>query len=352
MGPTDWSMTVEELAALAGPAQAEGAAGARFGGIAGLADAGPNDLSFLANVKYRKLVPETRAGVVLVPQDFPGEPRPGQAWLRVANPNLALARLCAWLERRLFPLPPPGVHPTAVVDPAAKVDPSATVGPLCVVQAESSVGPGAILEAQVFVGHHSVIGAGCHLFPFVSVYAHCTLGARVRIHSGTVVGGDGFGFEFAGGKHEKIPQIGRVIIEDDVEIGTNTAVDRARFGETRIGQGSKLDNFIQVSHNVRIGRHCLIAGQSGVSGSSTLEDYVTMAGQSGVAGHLRVGRGALITGQSGVTSDVEPGAKVRGNPAFNLNDSLRVDAYTRRLPDLFQRVATLENALRAHTTRS
>jgi UDP-3-O-[3-hydroxymyristoyl] glucosamine N-acyltransferase len=332
----------EEVAAAVEPSQTRGATTELIRGIAALEDAETGDLSFLSNSKYRAAVASTRASIVLLPADYSGEPRAGQLFLIVENPSLALARLCIRLEQALWPRPPPGIHPTASVAPDAAVAASATVGPLCVVESGAVVGARTHLQAQVFVGRRAVVGDDGWLMPGSIVAAECVLGNRVRLQPGAVVGSDGFGFEFAGGRHERIPQVGTVIVDDDVEIGANSTLDRARFSHTRVGEGTKIDNLVQVAHNVVIGRHCLICAQAGIAGSTILGDYVVLAGQVGVVGHLKLGKGAKIGAQSGVARDVPAGAAFSGTPALPHVLEQRLFLLRQRMPELFKRVEALE----------
>ncbi len=338
-------LTAAEIATLTDAKSQRGATAAVVRGLAALAEAGPGDLTFLGNAKYKADVPATRASVVLLPADYSGEPQPGQLYLLVANPSVALARVCARLEQALWPRPAPGIHASAVVAPGARVAASATVGPLCVIEAGSVVGERAHLQAQVFVGREAVVGDDSWLMPGVIVAAECRVGRRVRLQPGVVIGSDGFGYEFAQGRHEKVPQVGHVEIGDDVEIGANTTLDRARFSRTSVGEGTKIDNLVQIAHNVRIGRHCLICAQVGISGSAILEDYVVMGGQAGSAGHLTIGKGAKAGGRAGIVGDVPPGAFVNGNPAVPYMLERRMTALSQRLPELFKRVGALEEQL-------
>jgi UDP-3-O-[3-hydroxymyristoyl] glucosamine N-acyltransferase len=287
-------------------------------------------------------VAATRASVVLLPADYAGEPGPGQLFLLVDNPSVALARVCSRFEQLLWPKPPPGVHPSAQVAPEARVDPSATVGPLCVVEAGAVVGPRAHLQAQVFIGRGARVGEDCWLMSGAVVAAECELGRRVQLQPGAVVGGDGFGYEFVGGKHEKLPQVGNVVIGDDVEIGANSTLDRARFSQTRVGEGTKIDNLVQVGHNVVIGKHCMICAQAGIAGSTTVEDFVVLGGQVGVIGHITIGQGAQIGAQTGIGADVKPGEKLWGTPSLPYMLEQRLFILYRKLPELFKRVDALE----------
>jgi UDP-3-O-[3-hydroxymyristoyl] glucosamine N-acyltransferase len=339
------SFTAAEIAAIVAPAQTRGATKESVRRIAALSGAEAGDLSFLGNAKYKGEVPSTRASVVLLPRDYEGAPQDGQLFLLVENPSVALARICARIEQSLWPVPAAGVHPTAAIASGAQVAASATIGPLCVIESGASVGERVHLQAQVFVGRAAKIGDDCWLMPGAVVAAECVLGRRVRLQPGVVIGGDGFGYEFVQGRHEKIPQVGNVVIGDDVEIGANTTIDRARFSSTVVGEGTKIDNLVQIAHNVVIGRHCLLCSQAGVSGSSTLQDYVVLGGQVGIGGHVEIGKGVKAGGQAGITTDIEPGVFVNGTPAIPFMLERRISVLKQRLPDLFKRVAAIEDQL-------
>lgn len=341
----DIALTLEEIIEWTGPREVRGAASTPVRGIASLQEAQEGDLSFLGNPKYKNDVAKTRASVVLLPLDYPGQPLEGQAFLLVEKPSWALARVCSRVEALIWPRPAPGVHPSSVVATGASVDPTATIGPLCVVEEGALVGPGAHLEAQVFVGRRAVIGEGSWLMPGVKVLAECVLGKRVRLQAGAVIGSDGFGYEFVNGRHEKVPQVGNVVIGDDVEIGANATIDRARFSRTAIGAGTKIDNLVQVAHNVSLGRHVILCAQVGISGSTKLEDYVIVGGQAGIAGHLTIGAAAKIDAQSGVNHDLEPKSFVKGCPILPYHMEQRINVLKQRLPSLFKRVSALEEHL-------
>lgn len=336
------SFTAAEIADIVKPTATRGATTETIRGLASLVEAGAGDLSFLGNAKYKTQVAATRASIVLLPADFAGEPKAGQHFLLVENPSVALARICARIEQSLWPKPAPGVHASAVVAPGAKIATSATVGPLCVVESGVVIGERAHLQAQVFVGRAARIGDDCWLMPGVVLAAECELKNRVRLQPGVVIGSDGFGYEFIQGRHEKVPQVGNVVIGDDVEIGANSALDRARFSRTTVGEGTKIDNLVQIAHNVTIGRHCLLCSQVGISGSTTLEDYVVLGGQAGLGGHITIGKGAKAGGQAGITADVDAGAFVNGTPAIPFQLERRLAILHQRLPDLFKRVDALE----------
>jgi len=315
-------------------------------GIATLKEAVPGDLSFLGNSRYTQEVVSSRASVILLPRGFEGQPSAGQVYLRVSNPSLSLGRFCRALETRFWPRPPVGIHPTAVIDRDAYVDESASVGPYCLVSSGARVDAGAVLVSHVSLGAHSVVGSGARLMPHVAIGDFCELGRDVFLNAGVVIGSDGFGYEQVDGVHEKVPQIGRVVIEDEVDIGANTTIDRARFSETRVGRGTKIDNLVQIGHNVRIGRGCLIVAQVGISGSTTIEDFVVIGGQTGIVGHIHIGTGTQIGAQSGVSKSIPAGSAVQGAPALDIRLFQRITALQRKLPDFFARFQRLEENMR------
>ncbi|MDO8544918.1 MAG: UDP-3-O-(3-hydroxymyristoyl)glucosamine N-acyltransferase [Opitutaceae bacterium] len=340
------SFTAAEVAAIIQPKAARGFTSETIRGLAALAEATSGELSFLGNAKYKGEVAGTGASIVLLPVDYVGEPKSNQLFLLTENPSVALARICARIELALWPRPEPGIHPSAAVDPGAQVARSATIGPLCVVESGAIISERAHLQAQVFVGRNAVISEDCWLMPGSVVATECSLGKRVRLQPGAIVGADGFGYEFVHGRHEKIPQVGIVVLGDDVEVGANSTLDRARFSRTVVGEGTKIDNLVQIGHNVVIGRHCLLVSQVGISGSTTLEDYVVLGGQVGVGGHIKIGKGTKAGGQAGITTDVSAGSFINGTPAIPYLLERRIAVLQQRLPDLFKRVDSLEEQLR------
>ena len=339
------AFTIAELASLTGAKAVEGACVGPITGIAALAEATSSDLSFLGNAKYADAVASSKAGAILVPVAFAGKPLVGQAFLRVDNPSYALALLCSVLEARLWPRPAAGIHASAVVAASAKVDRAAHVGPLCVIGEGASVSAGAVLEARCHIGAHASIHADCWLKPGVVVGDYCVLGARCRIQSGAVIGSDGFGYEPVNGEIQRIPQIGNVVLEDDVEVGANSTLDRARFSKTVVGRGTKIDNLVQIAHNVRIGRQCLITAQVGIAGSTTLGDHCVLGGQSGVAGHLTLGDRVKLGAQTGLFEDVPADGFMNGTPAVPFGLERRLVVLSRRLPELFKKVDSLAASL-------
>jgi UDP-3-O-[3-hydroxymyristoyl] glucosamine N-acyltransferase len=339
------AFTIVELASLTGAKSVEGACIAPITGIAALAEATSTDLSFLGNAKYADAVAASQAGAILVPIAFEGKPAAGQAFLRVDNPSYALALLCSVLEARLWPRPAAGIHASAVVAASAQIDPSAHVGPLCVIGEGATVSSGAVLEARCHVGAHASVGTDCWLKPGVVVGDYCVLGARCRIQSGAVIGSDGFGYEPVNGEIQRIPQIGNVVLEDDVEVGANSTLDRARFSKTVVGRGTKIDNLVQIAHNVRIGRQCLITAQVGIAGSTTLGDHCVLGGQAGVAGHLTLGDRVKLGAQTGLFEDVPADGFMNGTPAVPFGLERRLVVLSRRLPELFKKVDSLAASL-------
>jgi UDP-3-O-[3-hydroxymyristoyl] glucosamine N-acyltransferase len=314
-------------------------------GIASLSKAVEGDLSFLGNSKYVAEVASSNASVLLLPKDYAGNPKKGQLYIRLENPSYALALLCRDIEKSLFPPATPGMHPTAVVDEEAKVSPTASIGPFCYVSKGAVIGDSVVLESHVSIGRYVEIGNETHIFPRVVLGDYCQVGVRNRLYSGCIIGSDGYGYEFHEGAHQRVPQIGNVVTESDVDIGANTTVDRARFGSTWIGKGTKIDNQVQIAHNVKIGKNCLIVAQVGISGSTCLGDGVVLAGQVGVAGHLELGSGAMVAGASSVNRSLKPNEKVRGlnsDPAVLYG---RIAILQRRLPELFKRFSKLENSV-------
>ena len=310
-------------------------------GIASLSEAGEGDLSFLGNPKYSRAVAATLASVVLLPRDYSEAPGTGQLYIKLENPSYALALLCRDIEKNLRPAAIPGIHPTAYVEDGAVISPSASIGAFCHIGKGSVIGA-STLESHVCIGSQVKVGDEAHIFSQVVVGDYCEIGSRNRLYSGCIIGSDGYGYEFYKDAHQRIPQIGNVITEADVDIGSNTTVDRARFGSTRIGQGTKIDNQVQIGHNVRIGCHCLIIAQVGIGGSTTLEDGVVVAGQSGIAGHLTIGSKSMIAGGSSVLRSLSPNEKVRGPSGDSLMLYSRILVLKRRLPELFKRFSELE----------
>lgn len=300
------------------------------------------DLTFAENATYFARAGLSAAAAILVDSDFGPSPK---TLIRVTNARIAFARALPLF----FPEPelPSGIHPTAVVAPSAQIDPTAHIGPYCVVGEQVTIGPRCVLHGSDHIGPLSSIGADSQLFPQVVLYHRSQIGQRVRIHSGTVVGSDGFGYVLDNGLHRKVPQVGYVVIQDDVEIGANVTIDRGALGPTTIGRGTKIDNLVQVAHNVTIGEHCLIIAQVGIAGSSKLGNYVCLGGQAGIAGHLKIGHRVGIAAQAGVMHDVPDGEKWLGAPAQPDRKAKRQILALQQLPLLLRRVADLERKISA-----
>jgi UDP-3-O-[3-hydroxymyristoyl] glucosamine N-acyltransferase len=311
-------------------------------GLAGLQDAGPGDITFLSNPRYAPAMAQTKASVVVVTEAWKGES--GASIIRVKNPDKAFAAVASLLA----PKPPefaPGIHATAIIAKDAKLGADVSIGPYCVIEPGVTVGDRTVLCAGCYLGHGAKVGKDCKFYPHVTLREGTVIGERAIIHNGAVIGSDGFGYVNEGGKWNKIPQVGIVIIGDDVEIGANVAIDRARFGKTVIGNGVKIDNLVQVAHNVRIGDNTAIAAQVGISGSTVVGKNVQLAGQAGLAGHLTVGDNAVVGAQAGVTKDVAPATFVSGYPAMPHEKAKKLHAHMMLLPALKDRVKQLEKRL-------
>jgi UDP-3-O-[3-hydroxymyristoyl] glucosamine N-acyltransferase len=306
--------------------------------VAAIDDAGPGALTFFVNPKYAAELRATRASAVILGEAAEAAPC---AMLRSREPYLAFARAVALFADDWRPAP--GVHALAWVAAGAVIAPDASVGPFAVVGEGARIGARTIVHPQATIGRQAVVGDDCVIHARASIRERVRIGNRVVLQDGAVVGSDGYGFARAqDGTHHKIPQVGGVVIEDDVEVGANSAIDRPAVGETRIGAGTKIDNLVQVAHGVTVGRNVLLAGQVGIAGSTVIEDDVTLAGQVGVAGHITVGKGTIATAQTGIPNSVEPGSFVSGYPAIPNREWLKSSAMFRRLPELRRTIADLE----------
>jgi UDP-3-O-[3-hydroxymyristoyl] glucosamine N-acyltransferase len=313
-------------------------------GVAAIDRATSSEISFVANPKYASTAAATKAAAVIVSEDWSADCP--VALIRVKNPDAAFAA-AAQLFYTPVPAPLPGVHPSAIVADDVLLGAGVSIGPHCVIERGVRIGANTVISAQCYIGHQSRIGSDCFFYPQVSLREEVQIGSRVILHNGTVVGSDGFGYSVGkDGVRTKIPQIGTVVIEDDVELGANVCVDRARFGQTRIGKGTKIDNLVQIAHNVVIGEHSVMCGQSGTSGSTTIGSRVILAGQAGLAGHLKVHDGAIVGAQAGVMNDIEANAFVIGSPAMPHMKFKKSVANTLLLPKLKERVVALEKKVR------
>ncbi|MBN1671275.1 MAG: UDP-3-O-(3-hydroxymyristoyl)glucosamine N-acyltransferase [Kiritimatiellae bacterium] len=337
------SLTVAEIAArLDGVVQGDG--GIAIGGVAGLREADAGDIAFLADPRYAAAAAATRASAVIVNRDWQG-PCPA-ALIRVERADAAFAKVAALFAPPPV-TPPVGRHPTAVVAEDAVLGEGACIGPFCVVEPGARLGARCALFAHCYVGHGVHVGEDCRFYPHVSIREYTRIGDRVVIHNGAVIGSDGFGYVERDGRHEKIPQTGVVVVGNDVEIGANVTIDRARFGRTRIGDGVKLDNLVHVAHNVSVGPHTVMAAQTGIAGSTTVGAHCKFGGQAGVAGHIALGDRVIVGGQAGVTKSIPAGTFVSGYPAAPHEKAMKAHAHLMRLPVLKAKVADLEKRLRA-----
>ena len=314
--------------------------------LTGFAPAGSaklGDLTFAENEIYFARAEQSAAAAILVDEQFSESHK---VLVRVSNARIAFAKVLPLF----FPEPKfdCGIHPSAIVAASAQIDASAHVGPYCVIGENVRIGARVILQGLDFLDTNCQIGEDSHVFPNVTVYPRTQIGQRVRVHAGTVIGSDGFGYVLDGGAHRKVPQIGQVIVQDDVEIGANVTIDRGALGPTVIGKGTKIDNLAQIAHNVVIGENCLVVAQAGIAGSTKLGHYVTLAGQVGLAGHLKIGNRVTVAAQSGVMHDIAEGEKWFGTPAQPDRQMKRQLVALQQLPELMRRVAELERQLGAN----
>lgn len=331
--------SLAEVAELVG-GKLEGDGTVPITGVADLQGAGPTELSFFAHPRYEAAARLTQAAALLVGPQAPSDL--GKARIRVANPSAAFTRVAMVFAPAEF-VKIIGVHPSAVISPGAKLGEGIGIGPHVVVEDGVVVGSETQIGAGSYLGRQAKIGARCFLHPRVYVGDRCILGNRVVLHAGAVVGADGFGYEMKDGKHQKVPQLGYVQIDDDAEIGANTTIDRGRFARTHIGEGAKIDNLVMIAHNCVVGPHSVIVAQSGLSGSTTTGHHVTIAGHVGTVGHIHIGSGAILTAKSGVTKDVPEGQTWRGAPARPIKEQMAMEAHLQQLPDLVRRLKALES---------
>jgi UDP-3-O-[3-hydroxymyristoyl] glucosamine N-acyltransferase len=333
------AFTAAEIAARLG-GHVFGDASTFLTGFAPATTAKPGDLTFAENEVYFARAEQSAATAILIDGNFASSQK---ILIRVPNARIAFAKVLPLF----FPEPEfeCGIHPSAVIASSAQIDPSAHIGPCCAVGDHVRIGARAVLQGGNHVDADCQLGDDVHLFPGAIIYSGTRIGHRVRIHAGAVIGSDGFGYVLDGGVHLKVPQIGHVIIHDDVEIGANVTIDRGALGPTVIGKGTKVDNLVQIAHNVSTGENCLIVAQTGIAGSTKLGHYVTLAGQVGVAGHLKIGNRATIAAQSGIMRDIGEGEKWFGSPAQPDRQTKRQLLALQQLPELLKRVAELEKKL-------
>jgi UDP-3-O-[3-hydroxymyristoyl] glucosamine N-acyltransferase len=331
--------TTAEIAKLIG-GEVVGDSAATLKSLAPAERAQAGDLTFAENEDYFARAEQSAATAIIVDKRFSSAKK---ILIRVPNARVAFAKaLALFFPERKFAA---GIHPTAVIAASAKVDPTAHIGPHCAIGERVKVGAKSVLQGGNFVGDDSKLAEDVNLFPNVTIYPRTEIGNHVRIHAGTVIGSDGFGYVLDGGVHRKVPQIGNVVVGDDVEIGANVTIDRGALGSTVIGKGTKIDNLVQIAHNVEIGEHCIVISQVGISGSTKLGKYVILAGQAGIAGHLKIGNQVTVAAQSGVMNDIPDGEKWFGYPAQPDKDTKRQLIALRKLPELLKRVAALEKKL-------
>jgi UDP-3-O-[3-hydroxymyristoyl] glucosamine N-acyltransferase len=345
---------VAELAKrLAGRVEGDGSR--QITDVSGLGGAVSGDITFITDRKHAELAAQAQATAILAPDGLELPEGPASI-IRVPDVDAALNQLVdlfAPADLR----PEPGVHPSAVVAEDAELASDVSVGPCTVIEPGVRVGSGSVIGPQVFLGRNATLGERCRLYAGVKLGERCSLGDRVVLHFGVAIGADGYGYVFRDGAHQKVPQIGRVAIGDDVEIGANTTIDRARFGVTRVGRGTKIDNLVMVAHNVQVGAHCIITAQCGLAGSVTMGDYVIVGAQSGFRDHIRIGDGARVAAGSAVKDDIPPGTDVLGVPAGEARHQARLYAAREKLPQmtrdlraLKKRVDALDEAIGRETT--
>ena len=364
--------TVGEIAQLL-DAQWVGEASTPITGVAGLESAAPGTISFIDSDKLIAEALASNAAAIIAPESLREALEEARRLKRksvenesarrrvsdrlalekpivfAGNPRLAFAKVLEWMQPAA--LPEKGVHRTAVIESDAIIGKGVTIREGCYVGHAARIDDGAVLYPHVTVGDGAQIGRGTIIYPSVVIYRQVHIGKRVRIHSGTVLGSDGFGYVFDGERHQKVPQIGTVIIEDDVEIGANVCIDRATMGATRVGEGTKIDNLTQIAHNVQIGKNCVICGQVGLSGSVIIEDNVSMAGQVGLRDHVRIGKGAILGAKAGIMADIGAGEFVMGSPSLPQRDYLRVHAASRKLPEMAKQLRRLEKTVEELTVK-
>ncbi|MEN2984077.1 MAG: UDP-3-O-(3-hydroxymyristoyl)glucosamine N-acyltransferase [Dictyoglomaceae bacterium] len=298
-------------------------------------DAGENDLIFVFDEKDLYKAEETKARALVVPKvEFASK----KSLIMVENPRLAMAKILRYFDWRNFS---EGIHPTVILGENIKLEEKVGIGAYSVIGNNVRIGRKTKIGAGVIIGNNVFIGENCIIYPKVAIYDYCYIGNNVIIHSGCVIGSDGFGYVWDGKNHVKIPHIGKVVIEDDVEIGANCTIDRGTLGETRIGKGTKIDNLVTIAHNVKIGENCVIVGQTGIAGSSEIGNNVIIAGQSGISDHVKVGNGVVILARSGVTKDIPDGSIVSGFPARLHKEELKLQSLLRKLPEIWEKVKKL-----------
>jgi len=319
--------------------QLEGSGDITITGLATLKDAGPGDISFVTESRYGDVASDSAAGALIVNSSFSAST--DKPLLRISDVAVALD---AALE--LFSLEPDspdgGVHESALVDPTVELGPETAIAAHVIIRPHVRIGQGTVIGEGCYIGKHVSIGKNCIIGPHVVIHHGSELGDRVNIYANATIGADGFGYRLVQGRHKKIRHIGKVVIEDDVDIGANSCVDRAKFGRTVIGRGTKIDNLVQIGHNVVIGENCIVVGQTGISGSTELGKYVVLGGQCGLADHLKIGDGVMAGAQSGITKDIKAGTKIVGFPAREFQKYYRDLAQMRKIPEIIEDIKALK----------
>jgi UDP-3-O-[3-hydroxymyristoyl] glucosamine N-acyltransferase len=311
-------------------------------GVSGIKEAKEGDLTFIANKKYKNLLYTTKASAIIVGPDINNNVN--TTLIQVENPSIAFAKIMSIVGPEPIKFYP-GIHPTAIIGKNVSFGKDVSIQPYSIIEDNVKIGDRTVIGAGVYIGHYTEIGEDCMIYPQVVIRERVKIGNRVIIHPGTVIGGDGFGFATVKGVHHKIPQIGTVEIGNDVEIGSNVTIDRARFDKTYIGNGVKIDNLVQIAHNVYIGDNTIVVAQVGISGSTVIGKNVIIAGQAGIIGHITVGDNAVIGGKAGVTKNVPPNTHVTGFPAREKWEDMRFQAYIRKLPELIEKIKNLEEKI-------
>ena len=332
--------TLKEIAQLIG-GEVIGDGNVVITGISGIREAEEGDLTFLANHRYANLMDTTKAAAIITSRDTTAAPKP---IIRTDNPSMAFATVISILmpsDQKY----PSGIHPTAVIGKNVKLGQDVALQPYVVIDDDVVIGDRTVVYAGTYIGYRARIGCDCLIYSNVAIREKVEIGNRVIVHSGTVIGSDGFGFATVDGEHHKIPQIGTVLIEDDVEIGANVTIDRARFGKTTIGKGTKIDNLVQIAHNVIVGENSIIIAQAGISGSTVIGKNVTIAGQAGLVGHITIGDNAVLAAQAGVTKPVPANTCVSGYPARQHDEAKRLNAFISRLPQIVDKLKKLEEKI-------
>ena len=330
----------------------EGPADIMITGANSIKEAAASDLAYIDHIDKLNLLSSSNAGCVIIPQkarvSAAGKEKISKlkkAVIYAENPKYAFAVFLKILENDIRPKKEPSIHETAIIDKTAKIGPDVFIGPYAVISENARILKGSHIGAHCFIGDNSFIGEHCFLYPNVTVRESCIIGDNVAIHSGTVIGSDGFGYTQINGEHEKIPQIGKVRVENNVEIGANCAIDRATLGETVIASGSKLDNMIHIAHNVRLGKNCLILAQAAIAGSTTVGDNVIIAGQSGVSDHINIGNNAVVMGRTGIMSDLDAGKIVFGHIGRPHREAMKVEVLMSKLPEMYKTLKKIQKKL-------